>query len=331
MTKNVTYKALIIILLFISVNSFQPLSAHFKQKFQFRKDHTFKIAQFTDVHWDNTSPTRTKTIEIIQQVLDNEKPDLAIFTGDIVTDVPAKDGWLAIAKIFNDAKIPFAVALGNHDAEPEITREQIFELLETQPLFAGREGSDLSGCGNYTLPVAASEGKSVAAVIYCIDSNSYPTDKQLGSYDWIRFNQIDWYRKTSDKFTALNKKTPIPSVAFFHIPLIEFNNVVGKKSTVGIKNEGIASADINSGLFASMIEKKDVMGIFVGHDHDNNYIGTYQNICMAFGQVTGADAYGKFERGARIIELQEGKFSFETWIRTNSGVQYKTGNPKETK
>jgi len=86
------YRFLILLVFTFAVNSFHPLSAQTKNQFEFRRDHTFKIAQFTDLHWDNCSPTRMKTIEIIQQVLLDEKPDLAILTGDIVTAVPAKEG-----------------------------------------------------------------------------------------------------------------------------------------------------------------------------------------------------------------------------------------------
>jgi hypothetical protein len=307
--------------------TFNPIIAQTNHQFRFRKDHTFRIAQFTDIHWEDNSPKSAQTTEIIQQVLEAEKPDLAILTGDIVTDVPAKEGWLSIARIFTAAKVPFAVTLGNHDGEPGISRDQIFGLLEPLPYFVGKKGPELYGCGNYTLSVKGSDGKTVAAVIYCFDSNDYPKDKKIGHYDWIQFNQIEWYRKTSDQFTASNRKTPLPSLAFFHIPLPEYNNIVGKQSTVGTKNEGVASSVINSGLFASLVEKKDMMGVFVGHDHDNNFIGIEHDIALAFGQVTGADAYGRFERGSRIIELHEGEFSFDSWIRTKSGTQFNYNYP----
>lgn len=315
------------LLLVLTVGLVSELQAQAKIQFQFRKDHTFKIAQFTDIHWDHASPDCSKTIETINHVLATEKPDLAILTGDIVTAPPARDGWKAIAKLFAEAKTPFAVTLGNHDAEPGISRDQIFDLLETMPYFVGSKGPELYGCGNYALPVYASGNKSVASVIYCMDSNDYPKDKKIGQYDWIQYDQIGWFRATSDKFTAQNNRFPVPALMFFHIPILEYNNVVGKETTIGIKNEGIASATVNSGMFASLVEKKDVMGVFVGHDHDNNYIGLEHDIALAFGQVTGADAYGDFERGSRIIEMHEGEFRFDTWIRTKSGVQFKYNYP----
>lgn len=61
------------------------------------------------------------------------------------------------------------------------------------------------------------------------------------------------------------------------------------------------------------------MGVFAGHDHDNDYLGINKGIVLGYGRVTGADAYGELTRGARIIELYEGKFRFDTWITTPSG------------
>lgn len=324
MMKNnsIIIKSLVSLLLIMAVWGLN-LSAMTNIQLKFRNNNTFKIAQFTDLHWDNTASGCAQTTKTILDVLSVEKPDLVVITGDVVTGGDALKGWMAVTKIFIDAKIPYAITLGNHDAEPDITRDQIFDLLETLPYFIGSKGPELPGCGNYSLPIQSSVSNSTAAVLYCMDSNDYPSDKKVSKYDWIRFDQIGWFRSESDQYTLLNNGFPLPSLMFFHIPLPEFQNIAEDKNTVGIKKEGISSASINSGLFASMVEKKDIMGLFVGHDHDNDYIGMDHEIALAFGQVTGSDVpYGELEKGARIIELQENKFSFNTWIRTAKGVQF---------
>ena len=94
---------------------------------------------------------------------------------------------------------------------------------------------------------------------------------------------------------------------------------MGDNKTYGTKNEGIAASRLNSGMFTSFIEMQDVMGAFVGHDHDNDYLGINKGILLAFGRVTGKDAYGDLKRGARIIELYEGQRKFNTWITTPDG------------
>jgi hypothetical protein len=63
-----------------------------------------------------------------------------------------------------------------------------------------------------------------------------------------------------------------------------------------------------------MIECKDVMATFVGHDHNNNFIGCLRGICLAYGNASARQAYGTIGRGARIIELYEGERKFDSWI-----------------
>ncbi|MGL5272602.1 MAG: PA14 domain-containing protein, partial [Phocaeicola sp.] len=131
---------------------------------------------------------------------------------------------------------------------------------------------------------------------------------------------VEWYRNQSAHFTKQNNNIPLPSLAFFHIPLIEYKEVQGDSKTFGTNKErGIASSSVNSGAFASFIDMKDVMGVFVGHDHNNDFIGINKGIALAYGRVTGADAYGELNRGARIIKLIEGKGKFDTWISTKEG------------
>ena len=78
MKKNCLHNAFILITLTIGLNSFQTLGS--QHTFKFRKDHTFKVAQFTDIHWNNNSPKCAQTIETINLVLATEKPDLAVLT-----------------------------------------------------------------------------------------------------------------------------------------------------------------------------------------------------------------------------------------------------------
>lgn len=295
------------------------LSASGQQKLSF-KDGKLKIAQFTDVHWDNKSANCSKTAATIKSVLETEKPDVAILTGDIVTSAPGVEGWKAIVALLDEARMPFAVVMGNHDAEV-VQKDVIYDLLLKSPYFIGAKGpEDIKGCGNYILPVYAStDNNRVAALLYCIDSNDYPTLKEYGHYDWIHFNQIDWYRNQSAGYTRANGGKPLPALAFFHIPLLEYNNVGSSDTKLGTKNEGVASPNINTGMFSSFVEMGDVMGAFAGHDHDNDYIGLHFNIALAFGRVTGADAYGDLERGARIIEMKEGDRAFDSWVATPSG------------
>lgn len=285
---------------------------------KFDEQGKFKIAQFTDIHWDNVSENCIKTIESIKYVLNAQKPDIAILTGDIVTEAPAVESWLRLAQVFEAAQMPWTITLGNHDAEIDVeSRSQIFSIIDTLTYFVGENGpKDIEGAGNYVLPVMDSKLKQVKALLYGIDTNNQPKDPKYGHYDWVHFNQIEWYRKQSKSYTHSQGNKSLPALAFLHIPLSEYGNIVDNQTTVGINREGVAGSDINSGLFASFVEMGDVMGVFCGHDHNNDYIGIEKEIALAFGRRSGADAYGDLPIGARIIQLYEGQRKFDTWICT---------------
>lgn len=308
--------SILLLTLWVSI----PTMLFAQQQFSFQNGK-FKIVQFTDLHWTPGSPKCTETEATIRAVLKSENPDIAILSGDVVTEDPAVEGWMSVVGIFNDTKVPFVVTMGNHDAE-HMAKNSIYDLLQKSPYYVGTKGpEDIMGCGNCVIPIYGSKTKKkVEAVLYCIDSNDYQPNKLYGAYDWVHFDQVAWYRKQSACFTKGNNGKPLPSLTFFHIPLLEYNELAGDDKTFGNDREGeVASSKVNSGIFASFIDRKDVMGVFAGHDHDNDYLGINKGILLGYGRVTGADAYGELTRGARIIELYEAEFRFNTWITTPFG------------
>lgn len=293
------------------------LGAYAQKSVAFREGK-LKIVQLTDIHWDPQSKNCAQTAQTIEAVLALEKPDIAMLTGDVVTEKPGPEGWKAIIALLEKAQVPFTVMMGNHDAEV-MPKKEIYDLLAQSPYFIGEKGPEtIHGCGNYVVPVYGADHKTIKALLYCIDSNDYPESKDYGTYDWIHFDQVAWYRQTSARFTKENGGNPLPALAFFHIALPEYDAIPNNGTMLGEKNEGSGASKINSGLFASFIEMGDVMGAFVGHDHDNDFIGTHYQIALAYGRVTGTDAYGDLERGMRVIELKENERSFDTWVRTPS-------------
>ena len=73
-------------------------------------------------------------------------------------------------------------------------------------------------------------------------------------------------------------------------------------------------------MFTAMKECGDVMGIFCGHDHDNDYSVIYYDVLLAHGRFSGGNTeYNHLRNGARVIILKEGKRSFDTYIRERGG------------
>lgn len=176
---------------------------------------------------------------------------------------------------------------------------------------------------DYVLTVKSSKDKNKnAALLYCIDSHAYTQIKSVPGYDWIKFDQIAWYRNQSKEFTKQNNDIPLPALAFFHIPIPEYKDAVmeDKNRLFGVRGEGVACPTTNSGLFTSIKECGDVMGTFVGHDHNNDYAVMYKEVLLAYGRYTGGNTvYNNLANGARVIILQEGERKFDSYIRLAGG------------
>ncbi|HPF02713.1 MAG TPA: metallophosphoesterase family protein [Bacteroidales bacterium] len=280
------------------------------------QDGKFRIVQFTDIHFQYDSYRSDSALVLMKKVIESEKPDLVMLTGDIVCSRNTRNAWLKLTDVLVDAGVPWGVTFGNHDPEYELTKEEIIETIEGLPNNLTVNGpSEIAGNGNYILEIKSEGSDMTAALLYCFDSHSsFEPETDLGTYEWIEFSQIAWYREQSRKYSTLNGGKPLPSLAFFHIPLPEYNEIAGREGTIGIYEESVCCPDLNSGMYTSMLECGDVMGMFTGHDHDNNFIGSLRKICMAYGYASGRQSYGSIGRGARVIDLYEGKRHFDTYV-----------------
>ncbi|SDE27145.1 3',5'-cyclic AMP phosphodiesterase CpdA [Paenibacillus sp. UNCCL117] len=299
----------------------------------FRQNGTFTIVQFTDIHWKNGSEPDQLSRRLMEQVLEAEQPDLVVFTGDIIYTghiAPGEAECPDPAQAFRDAvaaveerDIPWAAVFGNHESEGEMTREELMKVvLEHRHTVTRRGPEQVSGVGNYTLELLDGEGRPAAA-LYFLDSGNRSPLPHVGGYDWIRRDQIDWLTAESHRLNPTQLSVKLPALAFFHIPLPEYREMWEKEICYGHKQENVCCPQVNSGLFAAMLEMGDVVGTFCGHDHVNDYWGELHGIRLCYGRATGYHTYGKegFERGARVIRLTAGERGFTTWLRLADGSE----------
>ena len=284
---------------------------------RFSDDGRFKIVQFTDAHVRCDKPDEmAKTVDRLEWIIAEENPDLVVFTGDVVTGRPAVKAWRAILAPVAKRGVPFVVVYGNHDREQDLKEPELAQVITAFPNSLNIKSDDR--LADVAVEVLARDGDSVAAVLYCLDSHDYSTVDGIKGYGWIGFDQIDWYRKLSRAYTEANGGRPLPSYAFFHIPLPEYAEAcaASEKSVRGIRREDECAPKINTGMFAAMKECGDVVATFVGHDHDNDYIVPFHGIALVYGHYSGDNTvYNHLWRGVRVIELREGERNFRTWIR----------------
>lgn len=196
------------------------------------------------------------------------------------------------------------------------------EVLQHSYTVAERGPSTIQGVGNYVLSVLGSRNDEVAALLYCLDSGDYSQVPSIPGYDWIRHDQVQWYIEQSRKWKEQQEKI-LPALAFFHIPLPEYQTVWEQEVCYGYKQERVEAARTQAGMFSAMVVQGDVMATFCGHDHINDYWGELYGVRLYYGRATGVNTYGKegFLRGARVISLTEGERKLESWLRLEDGTK----------
>ncbi|KZL90380.1 metallophosphoesterase family protein [Clostridium magnum] len=279
-----------------------------KYPLKFDTSRNFKIVQFADIQdGPNTDP---RTLELMNRILDKEKPNLVVLTGDNIdgkckTAEDVKKAITNISKPMESRNIPWAVVFGNHDDEHfMMSKEQMMNFYMTFNYNVSQIGFKTENrVGNYNLLIHGSSSQAPKFNVYFIDSGKYSI---LGVYDYITKPQICWYKTIANNLKKQYKKT-IPAIMFFHIPLQEFYTAYKTGYIDGLRLESESTSSINTGLFDAIVNTGDVKGIFVGHDHSNTYTAALNNITLGYAGNVGYATYGnpKLQKGARIFEINE--------------------------
>ncbi|SFB41075.1 Tat (twin-arginine translocation) pathway signal sequence [Amycolatopsis marina] len=330
----------------MTVGSVVPPVAHADEALaatplRFNRDGTFKIVQFNDTQDDHRIDRRT--IELMNHVLDDERPDLVVLVGDNITGGPkteleARQALNNVIQPMEQRGIPWAATFGNHDEDSTgstgFDEADMLRFFRTYPNNLNTAGpKDVTGTGNMNLLINGSHGGKPVFNVWLLDSGRYAPKQIAGqdfagypTWDWLRADQIRWYLETSEKLER-RSGAPIPSLMFLHICLWEHRfmwfasvdsrtdgdhaRAVEKHSIVGERNEDECPGPFNSGMFSAIQHRGDVRGVFCGHDHVNTYMGNYYGVLLGYGPGTGFGAYGLGGeenhrlRGARVFTLDE--------------------------
>ncbi|KAI0369179.1 Metallo-dependent phosphatase [Pilatotrama ljubarskyi] len=196
----------------------------------FSREGKFKIMQVADLHYsvsvgacrdtdiDPCTASDNLTSTLLGRMLDAEKPDLIVFTGDQLngqgSSWDSKSVLAKFAKAVTQRGIPWAAVFGNHDDEDGWSRETQIKYMKGLPYSLVEAGpKDIHGVGNYVLKVkSADPSMTHLLTLYFLDSGSYysggmewfgffyPTE-----YDYIRQNQIDWFLQESASIDAIER------------------------------------------------------------------------------------------------------------------------------
>ena len=304
---------------------------------RFGKDGKLKIMHVTDthLHYDNVD----ESVWLIENAVDKEKPDVIMLTGDIAMDTDPEAYLYDLNKlmtVFEERGIPVAFTQGNHDYEEGgFNHEEVMALYNRYDCsISVDDGELLPRCGTYNIPVLASDSDELKFNLWVFDSGS--TDSE-GHYENVTAEQVEWYKAKSEALEKENGKK-INSLVFQHIIVPEIYDCLEKTNLPGayqfehIYNDGEYyrfSPDFenhgtlneypcpgyyNYGQFDAMVERGDVLGMFTGHDHTNDFTVRYKNINITNSLSTrfNGDAFST-QYGYRMIIVDENDTStYET-------------------
>ena len=296
---------------------------------KFNEDGKFKIMMFADSQ-DNEELEET-TVQLMKEALATYEPDLVIFMGDntVAKGELQADAVAAVVAPVVEAGVPFTVVFGNHDQEQGVPNEYLLAEFQKYPgCLAVDAVPELYGCN---LPILSSDGTKTAFNLWMVDSGT--TTEEAGGYDYVREDQINWYKETAAALAAENGGEMVPAMSFQHIIVPEVYDALGMiKIPVGLGEwtfEGQAYLPVpnfgsytgylfeppcpshhNAGQFDAWVETGDVMATFYGHDHINDFTTSYKGIDITTVPTVGCNSYSNdINRGVGLITLDESDLS----------------------
>ncbi|KAI8926813.1 Metallo-dependent phosphatase-like protein [Entophlyctis helioformis] len=318
------------------------------QKLYFNTNGTFRLVQFTDLHYFNDATTIQGNQRVVRDVLAWESPDMAVFSGDL------RMHSLAVQPAV-DAAVPYAIILGNHDNEADMELLDIMQMDSQVPLSRTLTGVVSPNGVDYFMPVWR-RGSGAAGPLLANGTSGQPTNGTAGAggdvaadtvgamlvflysgqhecmgvpkWGCVTPDQIAWLKASLGSYMAQISSTPgsppaatIPISVFLHIPPPEYMDIRNNLAIHGFSNETTACPSVNTGTMDAF-ELLGVTTVQCGHDHLNDFYASIGSVTYMYGSKTGYGSYGPqpgVPRGARVLELTAANKTFATWIRTEKG------------
>ena len=312
-----------------------------KETFEFRlpEGRPVRILQLTDLHlgfgWMARKLDR-KAMEDVTTIVERTKPDLIVLTGDTIFPFFLRTGTVNNKKqaakfmeFMDMFRIPYALVMGNHDAEigSKLNREQLGnEFRKGEYSIFAHGPKDIFGAGNYFIhlvkpddwdaPLPNGYCRSDMALVM-LDSNMYGKGWLTSGFDRIHADQTKW---CMDRLEWLREYNPdMKAMAFFHMPVKEYKIAYEKMklgdTSVKFHFGGISEKEDYFGIsrykedfFEKAHENGMIKAMFCGHDHLNTISMTYRGIRLTYGMSIDYGGYSgikkkQTQRGGTVITV----------------------------
>ncbi|MFA5006657.1 MAG: metallophosphoesterase [Candidatus Izemoplasmatales bacterium] len=257
---------------------------------------TLKILQLTDLHLTYGIDAQDRaTLALIETLVKADDFDLVVITGDMVLSNIGPSLFRRLIRTMEGLEVPWTFVFGNHETDHSSYQEYLAGIGDTTWL-RFKVGPELEegGVGNFAIRFTK-DGVPFYH-LYFFDSHAEREvyTEEEGEYDYVRASQVAWYEgQVADDTTG--------SVAYMHMPLRQF---IDSEGYVGIFDEDkVYAQGVDTGLFDAMAAAGKTKGVFVGHDHLNDFYVVHEGIMLAYGRISGFNAYGNLERGGRVVAI----------------------------
>lgn len=330
---------------------------------QFNQNGKFTIVHLTDVQ--DSYPLNNTTRQFIKEMLADIQPDLVVLGGDntVASDSEAEpnakeNAVKELCQLFVDAKTKFTLVFGNHDRQQGYTNDELLVMYQRyggEYCLAYDQVPELTNCGTHCLPIYSSDGSKLAFNLFMFDSgeNEYDAEGNDIGYDAVHTDQIEWYKGIAAEAKAANGGKPVPAMAFQHIIVQEVYDELFTETSFSVGGIGLdvdgkhyiylpKVANIkegylferacpgyyNYGQLDAMAQCGDMLAIFSGHDHVNDFTCTINGIDVINSAGCTFHSYGNdLNRGCRVIELDEKDTStYNTYTYTVCEAALKDGS-----
>lgn len=263
------------------------------------KDH-FKIIAITDLHANEQDSYDRQSMEDVATIIEIYNPDLLALTGDLTSDQGLSETSWVIDHIAA-LGVPWIFARGNHDNPFDFTESHNYLSNAPNSLHAATSEDP-----NYRLSIRNKGETEDIWNIYVIDDGSY--SPKMG----FKEEQVNWFNAEVERVGD----NPPPAFLFIHIPLPEYQDVWDLGNCVGVKGEPVYYEEASPNAFKSLVDSKQILGVWCGHDHVNSYHGEFQGIMLTYVRPMcyrpTDEIYGDLKNGCELITVDVTNKTFTT-------------------